>query len=101
MLNNHSENVTSVTSVSILSLDVWGNADDGFEWNNWHKIGEIPLAILDKPEPEILAWLVSEGFLTTDDPSLVTVEDDQYNLLICDASDGDRPIFALAYGEVQ
>lgn len=96
-----SEMSQDVTVVSILSLDVWGNAEDGFEWNDWHKIGEIPLAILDKPESEILAWLVAEDFLTTTDPSLVSVEDDQYNILICDAKDGDRPIFALAYGEAQ
>ena len=91
--------MTQKRYVSILSLDAWGNEDDGFEWNDWHKVGEVGLDVLDKPESEIRAWLVSKGYLTTGDPVLFSIKDDDYNLLICDVADGNRPIYALAYGE--
>jgi hypothetical protein len=108
--------------ISILSIDAW-NGPGGWEWNNWHKIGEIDsdtLATLDTDE-KIVDWLANEGILK---PGLVLgktveVDDDQYNTVICDPSvidapedcDGEShrcehthtamPVFAIAYGEAQ
>lgn len=107
--------------ISILSIDAW-NSPGGWEWNNWFRIGEIDppeLATLDTDQ-KIVDWLASNGFLK---PGLIVgktveVEDDQYNIVICDPSVIDAPedcedsehcehahtampSIAIAYGENQ
>lgn len=86
-------------TVSILSIDAWGNAEDGFEWNDWHKIGDVPLDVCSRKPDEIITWMIENGFCTEAARTDADVEDDQYNVLICDKNDGNRPLFALAYGE--
>lgn len=83
--------------VSILSIDAWGNADDGFEWNAWYKIGECDPEVASRKPAEIVEYLIGENILSDMARTLATVEDDQYNMVICDA-DG-RPCYAIAYGE--
>lgn len=50
--------------VSILSIDAWGNADDGFEWNAWYKIGECDPEIASRKPAEIIEYLIGEGILS-------------------------------------
>lgn len=87
------------TMVSILSIDAWGNAEDGFEWNAWYKIGEAPIEVCDRKPAEVIEYLIGEGILSDAARTLATVEDDQYNIVICD--EDSRPCFAIAYGEAQ
>ena len=87
------------TMVSILSIDAWGNAEDGFEWNAWHKIGECAPEIATREPAEVIEYLIGKGILSDAARTLATVEDDQYNIVICD--EDSRPCFAIAYGEAQ
>ena len=89
----------SKRTVSILSIDAWGNSEDGFDWNSWHKVGEVNLAKLDTSEQGILSYMCSQGYTTSDNVSLVMVDDDQYNYVVCDRDSG-QPLFAIAYGEL-
>jgi hypothetical protein len=83
-------------TVSILSIDAWGNQEDGFEWNNWRKVGDAPIKICDQTDEEILQYMCDEGFITQTVGG--RVDDDQYNKVICDDATGE-PLFAIAYGE--
>jgi hypothetical protein len=85
------------TMVSILSIDAWGNAENGFEWNNWYKIGQAPIEVCNREPAEVIEYLIGEGILSDAARTLATVEDDQYNIVICD--EDSRPCFAIAYGE--
>lgn len=86
--------------VSILSIDAWGNGDDGWDWNNWFKVGTVDVTLCDKPEAEIIAYLIAEGFLKPKAAERCYVDDDQYNMVVCD-KENDQPIYALAYGELE
>lgn len=80
----------------ILSVDCWGNARDGFEWNAWHNTGEhLPVELIDKPR-SILRWFRENGLLTDASKGRVRIEDDQHNVCICER-DG-RVLFAVEYG---
>lgn len=85
--------------VSVLSVDAWGNADDGFDWNTWYKVGTAPVEVCDRKPEEIIAWMIDEGYCTELARTKAKVEDDQYNMVICD--EDSRPLFAIAYGEVE
>lgn len=115
------QNENESTAVSILSIDAW-NGPCGWEWNNWFRVGEIDPATLETLDTheKIVEWLTSEGYLA---PGLVLgktveIDDDQYNIVICDPSVIDAPedcdecdctehthsampVFAIAYGEIQ
>ena len=81
--------------LTILSIDAWKN--EGWDWNTWHKIGMVESDILDKSVRHILKFMRDEGYLSNDSKGKVSVEDDQYNLVICERSNG-RPLFAIEYG---
>ena len=107
--------------VSILSIDAW-NGPTGWEWNNWFRIGEIDTATLETldTDEKILAWLADAGILNSGLVlgRTVEIDDDGYNVVICDPSvidapedceDSDRcdhthtamPVYAIAYGEAR
>ena len=54
----------------------------------------------DKPEAEILAFMVAEGYCKEAALTGCYVEDDQYNMVVCD-KENHQPLYALAYGELQ
>lgn len=108
-----------MAAISILSIDAWGSPD-GWQWNAWHKIGTIDSDELDKldTDEKIVAWLADNGFLASGlvVGKTVEIDDDQYNIVICDPTvidapddcdDSDRcdhqhsamPVIAIAYGE--
>lgn len=84
--------------MKVLSIDAWHEAD-GWAWNNWFKVGEIDKATFEslKTNRAILAWFRSEGYLYDASKGKVSVDDDQYNIVVCDRSNG-RPLFAIEYG---
>lgn len=84
---------------SILSIDAWADGEDGWNWNAWYKVGSVDVTVCDKPEPEILAYMVAEGYLKPAAMEACYVEDDQYNMVVCD-KETNEPLFALAYGEL-
>lgn len=86
--------------ISILSIDAWADGDDGWNWNMWSKVGAVDVTMCDKTEAEILGYLVTEGYLKLKALWACYVEDDQYNMVVCD-KETHEPLYALAYGELQ
>ena len=90
---------SEIREVSVLSIDAWADGDEGWSWNAWHKVGTVALAeIVDLDDQALREWFHSNGYTTTANPALSEIDDDQYNIVICDAKD-HRPVFAIAYGE--
>ncbi len=85
------------TEISILSIDAWRNPD-GWDWNNWFKVGTCPITMCDLTPRKLLRYLRAEGFLAQRSKGRVAIDDDQYNLVIVDRHTRE-PLFALAYGE--
>lgn len=86
--------------VSILSIDAWADGEDGWNWNMWTKVGSVDVGMCDMPEADILAYMVAEGYLKPKALECCYVEDDQYNMVVCD-KETHEPLYALAYGELQ
>jgi len=91
-------------SFKVLSIDAWADCcgcecqDDGpkcWSWNNWHTIGQ--LETLPDNDSAIIDLMINECFLKPTARSLVFVDDDQYNYVICD-KESHEPIFAIEYG---
>lgn len=78
----------------VLSIDAWGNPDDGYEWNQWFDVGTVDLNITADKQ-DILQAMFDQGFITQTEGG--DVEDDQYNLVIVDAVTRE-PLFAIEYG---
>lgn len=85
--------------MNILSIDAWSDGDGGWQWNAWHKVGSISKADFESIDTDrkTLKWFKDNGFTTSYNSRLASVEDDGYNVCICDRSDG-RPLFAIEYG---
>ena len=85
--------------MKILSIDAWGNKKDGYQWNNWFKVGEISKEDFEnlKTDKQYATWFKDNGFTTSDDMRQITIEDDQNNIVICEKKTG-CPLFAIEYG---
>ena len=79
----------------VLSIDAWHNGD-GWEWNQWYNCGQIKID-LDSDNRTILKAMRDGGGLSDNSKGKVTVEDDQYNLVILDRATRE-PLFAIEYG---
>jgi len=90
------ETKTNLKTFPVLSIDAWGNPEDGYEWNQWFHVGTIELD-LDAENREIIQAMVNAGYLTPKGLDVATVEDDGYNLVIIDKETGE-PAFAIEYG---
>lgn len=84
--------------IRILSIEAWRNPL-GWDWNSWRRIGEIDRVTLDTltTNRRVLRWMRDEGYLTHYSKGRVTVEDDQYNLVVLDKNTRE-PLFAIEYG---
>lgn len=91
---------TKPEQVSILSIEAWRNADGGWDWNNWHRVGWYDVAVCDLPPRQLLARLRADGYLAATSAGRVRVEDDGYNVVVLSRGTSE-PLFAIAYGEVQ
>jgi hypothetical protein len=85
----------TIETYKVLSIDAWGNADEGFEWNQWFNAGTIDLENLDN-DLGILGAMVDAGFITT--VKAGDIEDDGYNVVIVDKQTRE-PLFAIVYGD--
>lgn len=85
--------------MKVLSIDAWGNETDGYEWNNWFNVGEISKERFEKlkTDKDFGDWFFHNGFTTTNDIGQYYIDDDQYNIIICDKKTR-QPIFAIEYG---
>lgn len=83
-----------MNTYTVISIDAWGNAEDGYDWNAWYNVGTIEVDI-NAPEHAILQAMADAGFITKTEGGMV--EDDQHNLVIKDAQTGE-PLFAIEYG---
>ena len=90
------ETKPNLKTLTVLSIDAWGNPQDGYEWNEWFNVGTIELD-LDAENREIIQAMVNAGYLTPKGLDVATVEDDGYNLVIVDIETGE-PAFAIEYG---
>lgn len=85
-------------TVSILSIEAWGNKREGYQWNSWYKRGSIEVDLIPSTNRGILKLMRSMGHLSAFSAGKVAVEDDGYNIVIVDRSSME-PLFAIAYGE--
>lgn len=83
---------------TVLSIDAWGNKTDGFEWNAWHKVGAVTVDI-DADDATIMQAMIDAGFLKPRAMVEAYIDDDQYNLVICEKQ-SETPLYAIEYGNV-
>jgi len=85
-------------TMNILSIDAWKN-EGGWDWNQWYKVGTISKEDLEKLDTnrKILKWFRDEGYLLETSKGKCSIEDDQYNIVVCDRSNG-RPLYSIEYG---
>lgn len=87
------------TELNILSIDAWRDGQL-WQWNQWFRVGTIPLAdfeAISGNNRAILKRLRADGCLSDYSKGRVAVDDDQYNVVICDRHTGE-PHFAIEYG---
>ena len=84
--------------MKVLSIDAWADGES-WTWNNWFTVGEISKEDFEKlkTDQDYSTWFHENGFTTSDDLTLCSIDDDQYNVTVCDASNG-CPVFAIEYG---
>ena len=86
--------------MKILSIDAWaGTAPKSWEWNNWYHVGDIAKEDFEKldTDKKIATWFFENGYTTNADMRRIIIDDDQYNIVICEKKTG-MPIFAIEYG---
>ena len=89
-------NETNVQTFPVLSIDAWGNLEDGYTWNQWFHVGTIDLD-LDGENRLILQAMVAAGYLTQQGLDVCDIEDDGFNIVILD-KETREPVFAIEYG---
>lgn len=87
------------TECKILSIDAWRYGDKGWAWNNWFDTGQtIDIDCLNWSSRKLLKYLRDDvGILSDCSKGEIWIDDDQYNLVICDRSN-HKPLFAIEYG---
>lgn len=86
----------------VLSIDAWGNQEDGYEWNSWHLLGYVE-ADINAGQAAIVDDLIEANILSPDSREIANaahLDDDQYNLVFCDPQTFE-PIYAIEYGSVE
>ena len=83
----------------VLSIDAWGDKSDGYQWNNWVSAGEISKDDFEKlkTDKDFAVWFYENGLTNTADMRKIIIDDDQYNIIICEKKTR-RPLFAIEYG---
>ena len=94
MTSNKTE--VNVQTFPVLSIDAWGNQEDGYDWNQWFHVGTIDID-LDDENRDIIRAMVNAGYLTKAGLDVAEVEDDGYNIVILD-KETREPVFAIEYG---
>jgi hypothetical protein len=84
--------------MKVLSIDAW-NDGEGWSWNNWYHVGTISKVDFEalKTDKAVALWFYDNGYTTSSDMRSISIEDDQYNIVICEKK-GGMPLFAIEYG---
>ena len=80
----------------VLSIDAWGNQEDGYDWNDWNEVGYIDISLKDTHQ-EIIQKMYVNGFISNTTGG--EVEDDGHNWVIVDKSTR-APVYAIEYGTI-
>ena len=82
----------------ILSIDAWGNEQDGYEWNAWYRVSTISKVEFERIEKEegFIQWFINKGYVKNF-PDKLEICDDGYDIVIQDKETGE-PLFAIEYG---
>lgn len=91
--------VPQYKTLRILSIDAWADGEGGWQWNQWYNVGEISGECLTWSNRKLLRYFRDEGYIKFDTNGKVTIEDDQYNLVVMERSNR-RPLFAIEYGNL-
>ncbi len=85
-------------NMHVLSIDAWGNEEDGYDWNAWYNVGEIDKETFEslKTDSDFIQWFINNDYIFNF-PDRVYIEDDQYNIVICNKETGE-PLYAIEYG---
>jgi hypothetical protein len=92
----------------ILSIDAWRDGD-GWTWNQWYKVGEITEEEFSEfykvngwqcNKRALFKYMRDAGYLSKASAGRVSMEDDQYNVVIYDKNTLE-PLFAIEYGAVE
>jgi hypothetical protein len=88
-------NEKNIQTFPVLSIDAWGNLEDGYDWNACYKVGSIDLD-LDGEDRQIIQAMVAAGYLTALALESAEVEDDGFNIVILD-KETREPVYAIEY----
>ena len=85
--------------MKVLSIDAWACEENTWNWNNSFTVGEISKEDFEKLETDqdYASWFYENGFTSSADMRRILIEDDQYNIVICEKKTG-QPLFAIEYG---
>ena len=97
LINTTPAPTPSAQEFKILSIDVWGNSRDGYDWNSWHSVGKITRECLDWTPRQLLKYFRQEQFLSEKSAGKCAIIDDNYNLIIIERAN-QRPLYAIEYG---
>jgi len=84
-------------SINVLSIDAWRQAEGGWIWNAWYRVGEADSSVCDLSHRRLLSFARKEGYITPASVGRCAVEDDQYNIVIVDRHTRE-PLIAFEYG---
>jgi hypothetical protein len=84
--------------MKILSIDALHDGE-GWSWNSWHQVGEISKEDFEalKTAKQTATRFFESGYTTTDDMRKLDIDDDGYNVTLCEKKSG-MPVFAIEYG---
>jgi hypothetical protein len=88
--------MSEIQTFPVLSIDAWGNPEEGYDWNQWFHVGSIDLNLND-PSENILQLMIDKGYVNEEAKTLGEIEDDGYNLVLLDKKTRE-PLFAIEYG---
>tara|TARA_R110000822_G_scaffold84959_5_gene199253 strand:+ start:420 stop:683 length:264 start_codon:yes stop_codon:yes gene_type:complete len=84
-----------MNTLKVLSIDAWREGSS-WQWNQWFNVGTIDIDI-NASNRQILKTMRDQGYLSDQSKGRVSIDDDEYNIVICDRNNNE-PIFAIEYG---
>ena len=76
---------------TVYDLDVWGNAEDGWDVNDWRAVAKYD----DNDRNDIITFLYCKELITTDDTEKFVVDEFGENLVYIFKADDMMPLFSL------
>ena len=86
--------------MKVLSIEAWADIEPKtWQWNNLFNVGEISKQEFEtlKTDKDFAKWFFDNGYTTNYDMRQIYIDDDQYNIVICEKKTKE-PLFAIEYG---